>query len=73
MAFTGKPAVSALKFNFDIFRLNLKVFGGPEGAPITDDDTVTLGVNPTISWEIYIARNIQNQKAEQSLPKATLK
>ena len=33
-----------------------KIHGGPERAPITDDDNVTLGVNTTISWEIYRAR-----------------
>ena len=59
-----KPKVSTyLDFQFQTFRLNLKFFGdfnkihgGPERAPITDDDNVTLGVNTTISWEIYRAR-----------------
>ena len=59
----GQPKSEYLDFQFQTFRLNLKVFGdfnkihgGPERAPITDDDNVTLGVNTTISWEIYRAR-----------------
>ena len=50
-----------------------KIHGGPEQAPITDDDSVTLGENTTILCEIYKTRIILNPKAEQSLPKATLK